>query len=298
VVILVLLVAFPTHLLNAAVDTSQGSLAEWRRRRRGLAERAEEGGAAVSGWLKAAATVLVASLISSFVDPQFGFNAGSLRTLASIAVSLTVESLLVWLGVIWLVRRVAPSVKVSFEVAPSTLVVVVGAVALTRLTGFEPAIVFGLVAGVAFGAATSGAVEGRVVLAGVGLALALALGGWVAYSVIDAGPDAGLATMLASETCASLAIAGIASLPIALVPLRGLAGHALYAWSRGLWAASYAVGLVAFFVVLMPMPFSWSGVDLSLATWVTLYIVYASAATGAWLVVVRPWRTEALATPQ
>jgi hypothetical protein len=297
VVILVLLVAFPTHLLNTAVDAGQESLASWWRRRRGRAEGPDAEAQPVTRWATAAATVLAASLVSAFVDPQFGFNSGSARTFASIAISLTVESVLVWLTVIWLVGRMAPTVTASFRVAPSTLVVVVAAVAITRLTGFEPAIVFGLVAGVAFGAATTVAAEGKTVLAGVGLALVLAVAGWVAYSLLDTGPGAGLATVLASETFAALAIAGIASLPIALVPLRGLAGHALYAWSRPLWAVSYAVGLVGFFVVLMPMPFSWAGVDLSLATWITLYVAYAVAGVTAWAWVVRPWRREMVGAP-
>lgn len=297
VVILVLLVALPTHLLNSAVDTGQGSLASWWQRRRGRSPADDAAPAGVAGWLRTAATVLAASLVSAFVDPQFGLNAGSARTFASIAISLVVESVLVWLTVIWLVRRMAPAVTASFRVAPSTLVVVVAAVVLTRLTGFEPAIVFGLVAGVAFGAATTAAAEGRTVLAGVGLALVLAVAGWTAYSLLDAGPGAGLSTVLASETCAALAIAGIASLPIALVPLRGLAGHALYAWNRPLWAVSYGVGLVGFFVVLMPMPFSWAGVDLSLTTWVALYVVYALTAVTAWAAVERPWRREVVATP-
>lgn len=81
----------------------------------------------------------------------------------------------------------------------------------------------------------------------------------------------------------------MAALPIALVPLRGLAGHAIWSWNRGVWAGCYAVGLFAFFVVLMPMPFSWGDVSWSLWAWIGAYLTYAAVAITAWLLLARPW---------
>ena len=94
------------------------------------------------------------------------------------------------------------------------------------------------------------------------------------------------------ETFSSMAIGGIAALPIALVPLRGLTGYAVFSWNRGAWAGTYAVGLFGFFFVLMPFPFAWKGVPLSIGTWIGIYLLYAVVAVVAWLVLARPWKHE------
>ena len=295
VVILVLLIAFPTHLLNSAMESGHEKLSALRRRRRSVPEDAVDAPpvASVRTWAVAAAVVLAASLISAFVDPGFGFNPGSLRVLGSLFLALAVESLLVWFAVILVTRRTSPDTVAGFHAAPATLLVVALAVVLTRLTGFEPGIIFGLVAGVTFAAAAGAAAQGRVALAGTALALGLALAGWVGYSMLGpAASDSGFARTFVTETLSSLAIAGIASLPLALIPLRGMTGHTLYSWSKPLWAVSYGIGLAGFFLVLMPMPFSWSAVGIPLRTWILLYLGYAVAAVVAWAALTQPWRKD------
>ncbi len=295
VLILVLLIAFPTHLLNSAVEAGHEKLSAFRRRRLGLPPDATDAPpvSSLRTWAIAAGVVLAASLISAFVDPEFGLNPGSARVIASLGLALAIETLLVWSLVIAVTRRASPGTIAGFHAAPATLVVVVLAVVLTRLTGFEPGIIFGLVAGVTFAATASTPGQGKVALAGTGLALALALTGWIGYSLLGpATTDAGFARTFLTETLSSLAIAGIASLPLALVPLRGLTGHTLYTWNKPLWAATYATGLIGFFLVLMPMPFSWAAIDTPLRTWVLLYLAYATTAVIAWATLTHPWRKD------
>jgi hypothetical protein len=64
----------------------------------------------------------------------------------------------------------------------------------------------------------------------------------------------------------------------------------VFAWNRWVWAGAYATGLIAFLLVLLPMPTSWAGVSLSFATWIALYLAYALTAVVTWLLVVRPWK--------
>ena len=170
VVILVLLIAFPTHLLNTAMESGHEKLSAFRRRRRNLPEDAADAPpvASVRTWAVAAVVVLAASVISAFVDPGFGANPGSLRVLGSLFLALAVESLLVWFAVILVTRRTSPDTVAGFHAAPATLLVVALAVVLTRLTGFEPGIIFGLVAGVTFATAAGDAAQGKVALAGTG----------------------------------------------------------------------------------------------------------------------------------
>lgn len=289
-VILALLVAFPTALLNSAVDAGSERLAAWRAARRGAGSVR----AAPRAWWWAAAGVVAASVVSAFVDPQFGFNAGSGRVLLSILASFAIDVVLGWTLTVWLMRRVVPGVSHSYLFRPLTLLVVIAAVVFTRVTGFEPGIVFGLVAGVAFGAIVGRSGEARAALTTVGYAFAVAFVAWIAYGALGGGAGAGESFWgtFVIETLSAVAIGGMAALPIALVPLRGLAGHAIWAWKRWVWAVAYAVGLLAFFIVLLPMPFSWEEVSLTLGSWVGLYVVYAVVAVAFWLFVARPWQGE------
>lgn len=317
--ILLILVALPTALLNSASEQLTERFGDWRGQRRAaraaksVAEPAPDDAPEPQtdvvprhivwrGWPLAALTVLAAALISAFSDPEFGLNPGSLRLIASIAIGFAIEVVLGWTVVVLLVRRLAPG-RAAFEAKPVTLLVVVGAVVLTRLTGFEPGVLFGVVAGVAFAGLTAAAQRARPVLIALGYAFVLALLAWLGYSVLVAAGAGDGASIFAIETLAAVAASGIAALPIALVPLRGLPGHAVWVWNRWVWVGCYAVGLFAFFFVLMPMPPSWGETSWPLWGWIGAYAIYAVAAVCLWAIAARPWRgTEsgdpALAEPE
>ncbi|MEZ5160469.1 MAG: hypothetical protein R2709_06780 [Marmoricola sp.] len=52
-----------------------------------------------------------------------------------------------WLLVAWLVKRAVPDATRSYDVKWLSLLIVIATVLFSRLTAFEPGIVFGLVAG-------------------------------------------------------------------------------------------------------------------------------------------------------
>ena len=304
-VILVILIALPTSLLNSAVEHGTERLGVWRKRVWPALSRtaalkgsdahqksAQKKPVALTGWPLAAAGVLAASLISSFVDPSFGFNGSSVRTFLSILVSFLLDAVAGWFILIWLVRRAIPGATARFTFAPATLLIVVVAVLFTRLTGFQPGIVFGLVAGVTFGAVVATADKARNALIGLGYSFVAALIGWVGYGLLAGVSHPNGFVVFVQETFSSMAIGGIAALPIALVPLRGLTGHAVFTWNRWAWAGAYAIGLFGFFFVLMPFPFAWKGVPLSIGVWIGIYLLYAVVAVVGWLVLARPWRKE------
>ena len=307
-VILVILVALPTSLLNSAVEHGTERLAAWRKRMWPVRSRtagapekassddktASQKPVALAGWPLAAIGVLAAALISSFVDPSFGFNGASVRTFFSILVSFLLDAVAGWFVLIWLVRRAIPGATARFHFAPATLLIVLAAVLFTRLTGFQPGIVFGLVAGVTFGAVVATADKARNALIGLGYSFVVAILGWVGYCLLSGIAHPSGAVVFIQETFSAMAIGGIAALPIALIPLRGLTGHAVFTWNRWVWAGAYAIGLLGFFFVLMPFPFAWKGVPLSIGVWLGLYLLYAVLAVVGWLVLARPWKKEAV----
>jgi hypothetical protein len=293
-VVLVLLVAFPTHLFNTATEHGAERAKQWWSKRRPRLTARITGSRAVEyrGWPLAAGGVLLASLISSFVDPTFGFNASSVRVYLSILTSFLLDAVAGWFLLIYFVRRANPKATAAFRFAPASLLVVAAAVVFTRVTGFAPGIIFGLVAGVAFGAVLATAEKAKVALIGIGYSFVIAVIGWVGYSILNAtvGAHPAAGFVFLQETLSSMAIGGIAALPIALVPLRGLSGYDIFSWNRWVWGGAYAIGLLGFFIVLMPLPFSWTGVHINLIVWVAVYLAYGLAAVVAWLVLAQPWK--------
>lgn len=281
-VILVLLVAFPTTLLNSAAEQGSDRFSVWWRARRGVDATGDDPD---PRWWLAAGGVLAAGVISCFVDPGFGLNLGSVRALLSVLTSFTIDVAVGWVVTIWAVRRLAPAAVTSYKFRPVTLLLVVGAVAFTRMTGFEPGIIFGLVAGVGFGALVGRTQEARAALVTLGYGAGVGMAAWFTFGAW--GHPEGVVSTFVSETLAAAAIAGLAALPIALFPVPGMPGHTVFAWNRESWAVSYALGLAAFFLVLMPTPYAWDDVDWSLRGWVLGYLGYLVAALVLWSLVRR-----------
>lgn len=285
-IVLVILIALPTALFDSAIDSALTRLGAWWRRRRGLpaADKDDPQPLRVPGLPAAAGGVAIAALISSFVDPSFGVQPVSFRVLLSMLVGFAITVVLGWFVLIRLVRRTHPDAKTRFEFAPLTLIVVVLAVVLARISGFEPAIVFGLVAGVVFVGIESGPDKARHALTTLGYSFGIAVLAWVGYSLLAQVNSPAAPVVFVQETLSALVIAGIAAVPLLLLPVRGLPGAAVWRWKRWVWALAYGVGLFAFLLVLLPFPESWQRVGLGIWAWGGLFAAYAIAAVVLWLV--------------
>jgi len=270
------LMVFPAGLLNVSVDELFKRFAERRRTKRGLKAVRE------IRWWEAASGVMAAGIISGFIDPHFGLNLGSLRVACAIVVSFLLEVVVGWALVSWVVRRTAPDATPTFSFQPFSLLIVAGLVVFTRLTGFQPGIIFGLVAGISFGDRLGKASSGKVATIGLVHGYAFGLAAWVGYSFLETSHS--VVGTFVSDLLASLTVGGVAAMPLALLPIRGMAGFKVFDWNRTLWGTLYLLGLFAFFVIVMPMPATWSDVNLSLGTWLAGYGVYLTVAIVAWRV--------------
>jgi hypothetical protein len=207
---------------------------------------------------------------------------------ASMFAGIGIDIAIGWVA-FYALNRALHKASVTFEAKVGSLVIVILTVIFTRVTGFQPAIVFGAVAGVAF-ATTMANQKVRLTLTSMGWGLGLALVAWVAYSNLPPPPSTQPWAVLGYETLSSLTITGIAALPLTLIPVRGMSGWDIWMWRRWVWGICYGVGLLAFFLVLMPMPFAWGEVQASLAMWIAMFAAYAAVATVFWLVMTKPWK--------
>lgn len=284
--VLGVVVGLPSTLLTSTISANYKRLFGWTGR---LGERFPlfaRKPYAKRSWLELAGGVVAAAIITGFVDPDFGFNLGSLRLVISLIAAFAVLNLLGSLVVRIITGRMGVTERSVTVFRWGSLVILLFAVIVSRILGFEPGFVFGLVMGLTFAAQLALAHQTRVVLVGAGFAIVVSLVAWVLYSlgVWGFGDQPGFVGLLVIETLAAIVVGGLAALPIALLPLEFLDGRALFKTSRWLWAGAYFVGLFVFLTIVLPLPSSTNEVQTSWSSWIVALFVYAVLAVLAWLV--------------
>ncbi len=240
--------------------------------------------ASVSAWVWAGGTIAVGAVASVFVAP--GSEGGAwpelLALLGSFAIALSVANavpLAATSGYAWArLRR-----RARLLVRPSTLLLTAGTVLLSRAAGLEPGFVFGASIGLVFAIALERASGARAVVVGTLASLLLGLGTWTAASALRSSPGAGAGDALLLDTLTAITVCTLSGPVVALLPLRFLDGHRLFAVSRGAWAGLYAVSLAAFAVVLLPLADAWSSVTTDLGWWLACLAASSAITAAVWL---------------
>lgn len=248
-----------------------------------------------SRWVFLGAGMVLAALISGFVDPRFGFNAMSLRVTLTLLLSFVVFNVGAWAAIAAVIKRAQPDARPSLALHPLALVVLAVAVVLSRILGFNPGVVFGLVAGVAFAITLALSRQALVILVGSAYAVVVAIVAWIAYSALNAsGPPDDAALVALSEFFSGVTIQGVSTLPIALIPLANLDGGTLFAWRKWVWACAYAAGLAIFMLVLFTLPGGEAVIDGDFTRWIVIFTVFVVIALGVWFAdwLVRTGRAE------
>jgi hypothetical protein len=294
---LMLVVGWPSTLLNSVVGSRYQQLQNWvrgrftRKRDTEPAPPPAAPGApappirrsGLPGWLMWPGFAL-AAILGAFVDPDFGFNLMSLRLVVTLFLSFLLFNLAAWA----IVRRVA--VRLQPESDPylrfrwGSLALVIVAVIVARILGLEPGVIFGLVAGIAYATTLQAARSAVVTIVGSAFGLALALVAWVGYSLLAPVPIDNFAYLFLVEFLAGVTVKGVATLPLSLLPLGNLEGAKLFGWKKVVWGASYVVGLAAFMLVLLTIPKSWGAIPGDFLRWLLLFGLYALVAVVVWAV--------------
>ncbi len=318
-VMLTLVIGYPGALLNAVIGPAYDQARDRLRRRWKAHSKATEANspaagsgakspaeaqpyrARMFGWLFIPG-LMIASVISGFVDPAFGLNAMSARVLLTAFLSLMIFNVAAWSLVRVIVRKRHPDALATIKFRWGSLALVILAVLIARLLSFNPGVIFGLVAGLVFATALSRSRDALVALLGATFGLAVGLISWIAFSLVaplaEAAPG-NLFFVSASEFFSAVTIEGVASLPLVLLPLLALDGHKLFAYKKWLWALCYAVGLLAFMLVLLTVPSAWGEIPGDFVRWLVLFGVFGLLAIAVWVLhVVLARRTRKHPTAQ
>jgi hypothetical protein len=283
-IMLMLIVGYPGSLLGSVVGARYDTLAAAVRKRwRRAAGDPELPRKRLPRWMIWPGFV-AAALIGGFVDPAFGLNLMSLRVLVSGLLGFLVFNLGVWTLVKVIVRRVQPDARPYIRFRWGSLVVVAIAVVVARLLEFNPGVIFGLVAGLAFGMTLALSKDALVVLLGSGFGLVAAAIGWIGYSLLATVKGDNAFTVFVAEFFSGLTIEGISTLPLALLPFARLDGATLLKWKKWVWAIAYAFGLAAFMLVLFTVPGSWGEIPGDFLRWISLFLAFGVVAMAIWAI--------------
>jgi len=296
---LMLVVGWPSTLLNSVVGSRYQSMVRWvtsRFQRKKADASASPDGAikrsGLPGWLMWPGFAL-AAILGAFVDPDFGLNLMSVRLVVTLFLSFLLFNLAAWT----IVRRVA--VRLQPESDPylrfrwGSLLLVIVAVLIARLLGLEPGVIFGLVAGIAYATTLQAAKSAVVTIVGSAFGLALALVAWVGYSLLAPAQIDNFAYVFLVEFLAGVTVKGVSTLPLSLLPLGNLEGAKLFGWKKAVWGASYVVGLAAFMLVLATIPKAWGEIP-DFLRWIWIFGAYAVVAIIVWAINARMLKRKPL----
>ncbi len=237
--------------------------------------------------LVVALVAVVATLLYGLLDRVEERVAGAaLAAAAGLLVALTVTTLAAVLpGALY--AHAVPRERVALRVRPAGLAVAAVLVVGSLLAGFEPGAVHGVLAAavVLDGRRPRPADAGRAVLLGLACLAAVTAVAWTWWSVaVDPLVDPATVTfptMLADAALSATVVVGLQGLALGLLPLPGLDGARLAAWSRAAWAAAAAPAVFLFVHVLVnPDP---TTVERTGPASPTVLIALAVAAAALWV---------------
>jgi hypothetical protein len=258
-VVALLLLALPARLLAGALSRSR--VRNGTRARSGIFGRNRSsaelpsvvGTSAAPRWL-VGATVLVATAALVTLSSSASNQPAYLRLLAAVAMAVVVVNA-VWALIGMLGAGHLGAGAASVVIAPRALFLVALAALLSRFADLSPALLFGLVLGVAVSESATTMARGRLAATQLAGLSAIGLIAWMLTAMLPAvtNPVAGLA----AEVTNAVAIISIGSAAVSLVPIGRLAGRAVFAWSRPVWLGlSLVIGTV-FFALLVPVDALW-----------------------------------------
>lgn len=172
----------------------------------------------------------------------------SLRLLVGIGIGLVLLNLLAVALPAWIGRA---RLGLSIEARTLPFLVLVGAVLalISRGFGLDPPIITGVIGTFAFVAGESRSRRVAVNLGQFGTIFLVSIAAWWAHALI--GPGLGAERILLREVLATMVLAGVGSLVVLALPVRGLPGRLVYDWSRPVWIGTAGTSVVLAALMLL-----------------------------------------------
>jgi hypothetical protein len=281
-----LFVAIPAELLHATFRENYHRLPRWRG---AWSERLAAWGERLQRRIgRTASLVGVVALVAglaTLVDPNAGFTVATFRLWLAIAISLFVVNVLGGLALRAAAKRWF-SVDIVQRILPGAILLTAATVLLTRLFGVAPGLLFGLVLGTQLARELKRDESGRLAAFISTVLLAFGVGAWMLYgaSITLGSSEPGFAELLWRETLVAISVEALTSLVIALIPIMFMDGRSIWQWSKLVWAGLTSLAVIAFVVIIIPLPNAWAATAGPLATTVLLFVGFMVLTVVVWAI--------------
>jgi MFS family permease len=245
--LIVLLMPFPAQLFNSTLETHYATVRRWFR-----LDALQRATGRVSGfWDSVAgilAFVLLSALIYALLDPSLGLDARGAATIVGLAIGIVLTAVMA--SAPSLISALRNHGKWRMRALPATLIVGLACVLISRLTGFLPGYLYGVILGFVFARELSRAEQGRANGLAAAALLAMSLVSWLLLALIGPAPS-GIVATIAATALSTLLVASLEAVVFGLLPFRFLPGEPLHTTNRLFWAALLLVGAFCFFHILI-----------------------------------------------
>jgi hypothetical protein len=280
--LLLLLIGFAAELFNNTVENNYDEISGWFRKGRF---------GRVSGWMRRHARLgvlgflVLTALVSSFVDPSFGFDLRSFFEFLGFLVGVIVV-LASFKGPPMLAHRRKTGELGHLRPLPWALAIAAAFVLVSRVGNLQPGYLYGIVLGAIFTREVADDEEGRETVYGSIWTLFASLVAWLLLTWVRAlglpSGDPGGTFALTALGC--ILVSGLEATAFGLMPLRFMPGYAIYRWNRPLWAVLFFLSVFAFIHILIG-PTSGYVSTLAPAAFIAalgVFAVFGALSIGTW----------------
>lgn len=255
VVALVLALGFSSALFNETLKHNRATIHGWFRAADPVVDRVRRFMQATPVGVGVAGLLLTRAVLFCFVDPGFPSAPYSGRLFAGMFIGSTVVVGVVY-GLLLALEHRRTGQWGRLQAVPLGLVVALLCLAATRLFDFVPGYLFGVTVAISLpvpvSTERSGVLNTRVFSVVIPTFFAAYLLRGVLTSAV-AVPDPSFAAEVADIALGFLAVGGCQYALFLLLPMTGMNGGAIFAWSRMAWARLF-IAAVALFVLVVPDP--------------------------------------------
>jgi hypothetical protein len=225
--------------------------------------------------------------IYGLLDPGFGFNRPSAVLFLSVILGVGLVTY-ACSGVEALVTRRTFGVAAAVRPYPISLAIAVGSVAISRIAGLQPGVIYGFVASCALiGSVTiDERQQGRVIIFPVVTAIVLSVCAWLVVEPLrgSAAVSSSFFGQVGIAAGLIVFIGGLEGVAFNMIPLSVTDGGKLFRWKRSVWAAVALLAAFLFWHVLLNrnrQSFDALRQAESLAM-LALFLLYTSLSVGLW----------------
>jgi hypothetical protein len=290
VVGLVLFVTFPSLLFNSTYDQNHARIQSWWEKRFRWTTRlrlsAQRVRSSRRGTASFAAVAVVGSVLGGLLDPRFGINSRTAALVIGVLLAIVTGAAVYALASGLYRRSRGEQTRWELRALPTGLLVAALCVLISRVTGYLPGYLYGVIGGVAFAGQLAKREEGHIVAVSSVAVLVTSVVAWLLWVPVTTAAShagAGFAWALLQNFLAAVFVSGLVGLVIGLVPLKFLPGEKLAAWHRGVWFGVFAVAAFALLQIML-RPQSTTAHVTTVPFWTTLglFIAFGTASVVFW----------------